>query len=95
MQTEEAVTQEAEESVQLPDFAFTDMCYVCKVAPAYVRVRTAFGDLLYCGHHYASREPAVIASGYQVRDERARALASPRDIKMEEREYGKDRRRHN
>lgn len=88
-------TQEVDESVQLPDLLLSDMCDVCFVASAYVRVRVPdLGDLLYCGHHFAEREPKIAAAEYEIRDERARAALSSKDIRWEWHET-KNRRRYN
>lgn len=85
--------QEVEEVSHLPDLSLSDMCHVCNSASAYVRVRTNFGDILYCGHHYGEREPSIASAGYEVRDERARAALSSRDIRWDFYET-RDRRRH-
>jgi hypothetical protein len=47
-----------------------DRCDVCG-AQAFVSVTFASGPLLFCGHHFAVNEPAIVASALTVTDERS------------------------
>lgn len=49
-----------------------DRCDTCK-SQAYVQVKNATGfDLLFCGHHYAKFELALLTQGFTITvDERA------------------------
>lgn len=81
--TAEAAAPETVET--LPDLTGHDRCDNggCNAA-AYVRVRVSTGDLVFCGHHYARHESAVVAAGAQIRDERSRLWSSYLDIEATE-----------
>lgn len=49
----------------------SDRCDECG-AQAFVRVFLPSGDLLFCGHHFAEKEPTFVARGYEIQDERDR-----------------------
>jgi hypothetical protein len=60
----------------IPDLLVADRCDRCG-AQAYVTVRLAGGQLLlFCAHHFTEHEAALIAGGYEIKDERTRLDAA-------------------
>ncbi len=69
---------------RLSDLTARDRCDRCP-SQAYVRVELRTGsELLFCGHHYAKHEAALVPVVYLVRDERARLLESYSDVEATE-----------
>ena len=51
----------------------TDRCDQCS-AQALVLVKGVTGELMFCGHHYAKNEPALVKFAYEVVDEREKLI---------------------
>ena len=52
-----------------------DRCDACS-AEALVLVKGVSGELLFCGHHYAKNQKALIEFAYEVVDERDKLIES-------------------
>jgi hypothetical protein len=50
-----------------------DRCDSCN-SQAYVLVKGVSGDLMFCGHHYAKHEVALIKFSYEIIDEREKLI---------------------
>jgi len=50
-----------------------DRCDSCN-SQAYVLVKGVSGDLVFCGHHYAKHEAALIKFSYEIIDEREKLI---------------------
>jgi hypothetical protein len=50
-----------------------DRCDQCN-AQAYVLVKGVSGDLMFCGHHFAQNEAALIKFAYEIVDEREKLI---------------------
>jgi hypothetical protein len=59
-----------------PDLAVADRCDACG-AQAFAISRHANGFLLWCGHHFANNEPALLLAGADVDDQRERINRKP------------------
>jgi hypothetical protein len=69
MMAEEVVEKVKPEYVLGP----IDRCDQCS-AEALVLVKGVNGELMFCGHHYAKNEAALIKFAYEVIDERAKLI---------------------
>jgi len=69
------VDQEVEEVVPVKEYVLgpINRCDQCS-AEALVLVKGVAGELLFCGHHYAKNETALVNFAYEVIDEREKLI---------------------
>jgi len=69
------VDQEVEEVIPVKEYVLSPVnrCDQCS-AEALVLVKGVTGELMFCGHHYAKNEVALVNFAYEVIDEREKLI---------------------